>query len=1147
MRHARSTARRFAVSATVLATVLVGTATGATGQPHWQGGGGSSWLPSTPGQWPLVVSQSQTPSQQVTQGIDYQTNTYQTVGGVQHATELNVDLSDPNVRLGVVESHDELSDPNDEVISSMANRTGAVAGINGDFFAIYGSGRPMGMVVINGRLVKSPSPSWNQNLVVRADGSIGIGAESYSGTVTDGTASHGLTSVNTVEDLPGGGLVRITPDLGDSGTIPASVVVAGHPVAGGLVVDSVRQNVTDIPPLAAGTEDLAGAGAAGQWLAGTVHAGDQLAIAERISPDNAPRQALSGGAVLVQNGQMAVPLQGGGENNVNDPVTGLGVTKDGKHAVVAVFDGHQPEDAAEGLTRPQLAGWMMAHGAYNALLFDSGGSSEMVARQPGQQQVSVSNTPSDGHERPVANGLFFYSTETAPGPAVRAVPDDGKPLAVLSNTTVPVSAYGLDALGNPSSDAAHLSVYPPGLATIGPGPTITTTGRTGSGVLVARAGRAVGQVPIKVTDRLSSMTMTPTTVDLNNGGTQQFSVTATTHDNQPVTLLPSSVTWTVTPPALGGVDPSTGLFTAAADGEGLGTVTATAGGKSVTASVAVGQRSEIVDPMTDVTNWGLTLHNASGSLSESTTVTRLPTDTGSMDIHYAIPAGNGVKQVVFYPKTSESFPPSGETQQPLAVGVWIKGTGTGGSGTPLGLGNLTLAEAYTEVNGQSVTFYPSAVTYDGWQLIVADLPGGLQFPLTVSFLDFLVISPTQELSGDLYVSDLEALYSPRPPVVPPYVPIPRNPEWLQYTEDVSRFRPGGSTLAVLDDAHTHADDPGSTGSVALKIDGSQLKALPAGETGSLSLQTLGDMSDTGSLTDLTYMKSLLDGIGVPYHEAVGNHEITQGGDPENGNWTSLFGPTHYQYTLGAANVIVTDSAHVGVLPSDPYQVPAGDGPQYQWLAAQLTANRSPVVFVATHVPAYDPHAVQDSQFADRWEAQMYEALAARYQATHPWTHVVLLFGHARGFAENLLDPQGQNVAGGLPNFVVADVGMPPYAPTDQGGFYNYGLFHVLPDGNVQFAVQATLASIAVSAPATTVHPGDSVALAATGTTPTGDDMAALTVPIADPASHVWSSSDSRVATVDPVTGVVRARHAGTVTVSVEADGVTGSVLLTVAP
>ena len=69
--------------------------------------------------------------------------------------------------------------------------------------------------------------------------------------------------------------------------------------------------------------------------------------------------------------------------------------------------------------------------------------------------------------------------------------------------------------------------------------------------------------------------------------------------------------------------------------------------------------------------------------------------------------------------------------------------------------------------------------------------------------------------------------------------------------------------------------------LVLKQDGAQIKALPSSQTGPLSLQTMGDMSDTGGMANLTYMKSLLDSTGLAYHEGVGNHEITQGADPEN--------------------------------------------------------------------------------------------------------------------------------------------------------------------------------------------------------------------------------------------------------------------------
>jgi hypothetical protein len=163
-----------------------------------------AWLPATPDQWPLLVDEAQGASQVISHGMQHWVDNLRSVGGAQVAQVLEANLGDPNVRLGVVESHDHLTDPQGEVLTSMAGRTGAVAGINGDFFEIHGSGRPLGMVVIDGRLVKSPNPSWTASLGVRADGSVVIGTEAYSGTVTDGAASRAITSVNTVNDLAPG-------------------------------------------------------------------------------------------------------------------------------------------------------------------------------------------------------------------------------------------------------------------------------------------------------------------------------------------------------------------------------------------------------------------------------------------------------------------------------------------------------------------------------------------------------------------------------------------------------------------------------------------------------------------------------------------------------------------------------------------------------------------------------------------------------------------------------------------------------------------------------------------------------------------------------------------------------------------------------
>jgi hypothetical protein len=179
---------------------------------------------------------------------------------------------------------------------------------------------------------------------------------------------------------------------------------------------------------------------------------------------------------------------------------------------------------------------------------------------------------------------------------------------------------------------------------------------------------------------------------------------------------------------------------------------------------------------------------------------------------------------------------------------------------------------------------------------------------------------------------------------------------------------------------------------------------------------------------------------------------------------------------------------------------------------------------------------------------MYLRLIQRYQQTHPDKHVIMLNGHARGFAEQILDPLGEQTDtahGGIPQLTIADLGMPAYAPSNQGGFYNFGLLHVTPNGNVQFTVEPALASIAVTAPQPTLSVGGTETPAALGTQTSGDNLPVVTVPIADPASHVWSSSDPSVVSVDARTGAITARHSGSATISVHSGGVTGSVTITV--
>lgn len=346
-------------------------------------------------------------------GVTEQAQDLTTTSGKQHTHVLDVDLGNPKIRLGVVEAGNRITDPAAEKISSMADRTHALAGVNGDYFDIGATGRPLGGVISGGVVLKSPRPGYHAQLTVRSDGSATIGPEAYSGVVTDSAAdqSKPLASVNVLGDAAAGRITRLTPAMGATGTLTTPVtLVAAHVSGANLVVDAVTPAVKSVPALAATASDLLGSGAGGAWLSSTVHPGDTLTVTEQVSPDPTPGALISGATMLVKGGAVFKDPTGGPPGGVN-PETAVGVSKDGRHVTVVTFDGRTNTKVAVGVTATEVAGYLVGRKVYSGLLLDGGGSTEMVARLSGRAAVTVLNVPSDHHERPVANGLFVYTTQ----------------------------------------------------------------------------------------------------------------------------------------------------------------------------------------------------------------------------------------------------------------------------------------------------------------------------------------------------------------------------------------------------------------------------------------------------------------------------------------------------------------------------------------------------------------------------------------------------------------------------------------------------------------------------------------------------------------------------------------------------------------
>jgi exopolysaccharide biosynthesis protein len=136
---------------------------------------------------------------------------------------------------------------------------------------------------------------------------------------------------------------------------------------------------------------------------------------EHLPPD--ARQVVSGVEMIVTDGRnTALTANGYGDTHDLTAHTAVGTNRDGKTLIFFVVDGKRP-DYSVGMTPYDVADKMIQHGAWNALMLDSGGSSTMVVRDAGGTP-RVINEPSDGH------GLLNFSVERSVADALGVVIDN---------------------------------------------------------------------------------------------------------------------------------------------------------------------------------------------------------------------------------------------------------------------------------------------------------------------------------------------------------------------------------------------------------------------------------------------------------------------------------------------------------------------------------------------------------------------------------------------------------------------------------------------------------------------------------------------------------------------------------------------------
>jgi hypothetical protein len=529
--------------------------------------------------FPLVVSQS-IEREFVAPGIARGTYRLATPGGPIVISFVTADPREPTVRLGAVLARNRVVS-SAETVASMALRTGAVAGINADYFDIGNTNTPLGILAQDGALVRTPST--RAALSVGRDRTVHIAAYRFAGTAVDNGTPIALSAVN--EWPPQGGATLLTPAYGLPPAIANVNIAELVPISASGIAPGGRYRVSQIDqgtvPVRPGFA-LALGPAAQNALRVQPDVGDLIDITIDTDPTLADTAvAIGGGPALLQGGVPVDDPQSPGyaDRARRIPISAAAVLADGTLAFIVV-DGRHPATSI-GVNRAELIALLASMSAVDAIQFDSGGSATLVARILGERNAVTQNEPSDGVERPVADGLFLYS-DAPVGPAAQLVIRPAH-IVALGGATVALHASIVDAAGHPVGDARGPWQQSGAGATIDSNDELHIGGTPGSTVLHISRGGVAGDLPLDIVSSVAKITIVPDRPNPEPGG--RVALHAHAYDNRGREIeFGNALRWSATH---GEIDAAGAFHAASVDGA----ATATIGTVSATTAVAVGRHT----------------------------------------------------------------------------------------------------------------------------------------------------------------------------------------------------------------------------------------------------------------------------------------------------------------------------------------------------------------------------------------------------------------------------------------------------------------------------------------------------------------------------------------------------------------------------
>ena len=679
-------------------------------------------------------------SNHLSSGVVHETIRKFTTAGWWNINVLRVDLSDPHTDIKGLINPSGISSR--DKVSSMVEKSKAVAGINGDYFSYSPLPHSIGTLINDGEIISSPielapyaAPSFFLDILNQAE--IGYLDRTMVATNERTGQKVSIYTLNRISDT----FENITminkhwgaKSIGNRFHKDLVEVV----VENNTVVDvRVGREAVNIP------KDgyvLSVRGAKSGELTG-FSVGDTVDLHMSTTPglDNI-KFAIGGGSIILKNGELSltnIHSQG------NQPRTGIGISEDGSELILVTIDGR--DTSFKGVGQEMFGAILRDLGAFNALNLDGGGSTTMAIMPIDEKKSTVVNKPSEGSERSVVNGIGVFSNAPVGELSYLKVSTDDSNMFI--NTTRAFSVKGFDKYHNPVAiDESKLSFTQSGVEGSVTGNKFNATSQ-GKATITAYHGESSGSVTVNVLGTVADLSTDLANFNIDINSERKLPIFSGKDENgYQAKVYPEDITFTTTNDIGTVID---GTFHSS-DVSVAGALTATLGKGVANTLVSVGSNGTLLEGFENANNiqFAAFPDTVTGSVSLSN---HSKEGANSASIKYDFSQGDGTRAAYlnFMKEGKIGLPLPGA---PRKLGLWVNGDNSGS----------WLRGTIKDKKGDTHTIdFAKSVEWEGWKYVTTDIPTNISYPLVLERIYVVESNDLKKQAGEILVDGLVALYPP---------------------------------------------------------------------------------------------------------------------------------------------------------------------------------------------------------------------------------------------------------------------------------------------------------------------------------------------------------------------------------------------------